>query len=85
MNFDNYDLTSNGDGTYTLTPKAGPAPIDTAALVEEYRALRGKALALKDHRDQVIAKLQALGARRDELKALLQTDGVDGDTYDPEA
>jgi len=82
MNYDNYDITDNGDGTFTLTPKTLPS-IDTLALVIEYRSIRDKGIALLDHRSQINDRLTALAARRDEIKAILQTAGIDGDTYTP--
>ena len=74
MNFDDFDLTDNGDGTFTLTPK-NPVT-DQATLIAEYRSIRDQAATLLAHRDEVIAKLQALAARRDEIRALLVTSGV---------
>lgn len=74
MNYDDYNITDNGDGTFTLTPKTLPA-IDLAALKEEYQSIRDQAVTLLAHRDEVNAKLQALAARRDELKAIYQAGG----------
>ena len=83
MDLNDFNITSNGDGTYTLTPKDPSA--DTAALVREYRRIKQKGMALLAHRNDINAKLQELVARRDEIKAILLADGVDGDTYDPDA
>jgi hypothetical protein len=78
-----YDAADNGDGTFTLTPLAISATVEE--LIREYRGIRGKAVSLLDHRDQINAKLQALKDRRDELKALVLASGVDPDVDpDPE-
>lgn len=74
MNFDDYDITDNGDGTFTLTPKALP-PIDTEALLREYRAIRDSGIALLERRSDINAKLAVLVARRDEIRALLVASG----------
>lgn len=79
MNLDDFNITDNGDGTFTLTPKN--ASVGTKALVDEYRAIKAKGLALLDHRNDINDKLQALVARRDEIKAILLAAGVDGDTW----
>lgn len=74
MNFDDYDITDNGDGTFTLTPKA-LAPIDTVALLMEYRAIRDRGLALLAQRNDISAELGILVARRDEIRAILVASG----------
>ena len=74
MNYDDYDIIDNGDGTFTLTPKTLPA-IDIDALKAEYQAVRDTAQALLAHRNDVNVKLQELAARRDELKAIYQNGG----------
>jgi len=74
MNFDDYDITDNGDGTFTLTPKTLP-PIDTVALLREYRAIRDRGLALLAQRNDINAELAVLVARRDEIRALLVASG----------
>ena len=75
MNFDDFNITSNGDGTYTLTPKNGTAQAD--ALVAEYRAIKARGENLLAKRARINAELTELVARRDELKAILLGDGVD--------
>ena len=74
-----FDVVDNGDGTFTLTPTA---PVSADALVAEYRVLREEAKRLLSRRDnfqakaqEAVAELQALRARRDELKLLLETSG----------
>lgn len=74
MTYDDYDITDNGDGTFTLTPKTLPNA-DHDEIRREYRAIRDQIVTMRDHRDQVVAKIQALVLRRDELKALLLTYG----------
>ena len=78
-----YDAVDNADGTFTLTPTAPAISASVEELIVEYRALRGKAESLLDHREQVNGKLQVLKARRDELKVLIQTSGVDPDYVAP--
>lgn len=70
MNFDDYDITDNGDGTFTLTPKV-PLTIDIAALLAEYRAVRDQGKALLAQRNEINATLAMLVARRDEIRAML--------------
>lgn len=79
MNLNDFNITDNGDGTFTLTPKDGS--ILTKELVAEYRKIKEQGAALLAHRNQINTKLQALVARRDELKAIAQGAGVDPDTY----
>ena len=74
-----FDVVDNGDGTFTLTPTA---PVTADALIAEYRAIREEAKRLLSRRDnfqakaqEAVAELQALRARRDELKLLLETSG----------
>lgn len=74
MKLDDFNLTDNGDGTFTLAPK--DPSIETAELVTEYRRIRDRALALLATRDDINTELQALAARRDELRTLATTAGV---------
>jgi hypothetical protein len=74
MNFDDYDITDNGDGTFTLTPKV-PLTIDIAALLAEYRAIRDQGKALLAQRNDINATLTLLVARRDEIRAILVASG----------
>ena len=74
-----FDVTDNGDGTFTLTPTA---PVSADDLIAEYRVIREEAKRLLSRRDnfqakaqEAVAELQALRARRDELKLLLETSG----------
>ena len=74
-----FDVVDNGDGTFTLNPTA---PVSADDLVAEYRVIREEAKRLMSRRDafqakaqEAIAELQALRARRDELKLLLETSG----------
>ena len=74
-----FDVVDNGDGTFTLTPTA---PVSADDLVAEYRVIRDEAKRLLSRRDrfqakaqEAVAELQALRARRDELKLLLETSG----------
>ena len=86
-----FDVTDNGDGTFTLTPTA---PVSALALRTEYRTLREDVVRLASRRvahkarlDATIAALTAVKARRDALKLLLETSGdteLDADlTPDP--
>lgn len=77
-----FNVTDNGDGTFTLTPTA---PVVAADLVAEYRVLREEAKRVLSRRDHfqaqaqaAVAELQALRDRRDELKLLLETAGETG-------
>ena len=74
-----FDVVDNGDGTFTLTPTA---PVSADDLIAEYRVIRDEAKRLLSRRDrfqakaqEAVAELQALRARRDELKLLLETSG----------
>ena len=74
-----FDVVDNGDGTFTLTPTA---PVSADDLIAEYRVIREEAKRLLSRRDnfqakaqEAVAELQALRARRDELKLLLETSG----------
>lgn len=74
-----FDVTDNGDGTFTLTPTA---PVSADALVAEYRVIREEVKRLVSRKDVQRAKLDATNAelvdvraRRDELKLLLETSG----------
>ena len=75
-----YDAVDNGDGTFTLSPTAPQVNATVAQLKEEYRNIKAQAEAILHHRDSVNADLQALKARRDELKLLIQTSGIDPDS-----
>lgn len=79
MNFDDYDITDNGDGTFTLTPKV-VLTIDTAALLAEYRAIRDEGKVLLSQRNDINAILATMVARRDEIRTLL----VDSGYTDPD-
>jgi len=73
MNFDAFDITDNGDGTFTLTPKD---PLtDIPELLAEYRNIRNTGLAILATRNDLNDKLAALVARRDEIRALLVAAG----------
>ena len=74
MNYDDYDITDNGDGTFTLTPKVA-LEIDTAALLAEYRAIRGEGAALLTQRNDLNTQLATLVARRDEIRTILVDSG----------
>ena len=74
MNFDDYDITDNGDGTFTLTPKVA-LTIDTAALITEYRAIRDQGVALLTQRNDINGQLAPMVARRDEIRAILVASG----------
>ena len=86
-----FDVVDNGDGTFTLTPTA---PVSADDLIAEYRVIREEAKRLLSRRDnfqakaqEAVAELQALRARRDELKLLLETSGradADDDLLPPE-
>ena len=79
MNYDDYDITDNGDGTFTLTPKVA-LEIDTAALLAEYRAIRDEGKVLLSQRNDINAILATMVARRDEIRTLL----VDSGYTDPD-
>jgi len=70
MNFDDYDITDNGDGTFTLTPKV-PLTVDTAALLAEYRTIRDEGKSVLAQRNGLNSLLATLVARRDEIRAIL--------------
>ena len=77
MNYDDFTITGNGDGTFTLTPKSKPA--DASELVQEYRRIKSRGEALLAKRQRINAELATLVARRDELRALLLAESVDPD------
>jgi hypothetical protein len=84
-----FDVTDNGDGTFTLAP-VGAAT--AAELVAEYRAVRGETRRAVAFKQKLVAKLatqnaklQALRAQRDDLKALLEAANAGPDDDEVEA
>jgi len=67
-----FDVVDNGDGTYTLTPQS---PASATELIKEYRKLRDRITALIEHRIQIVARIDEMRTRRDEIKLLLETSG----------
>lgn len=77
ISYDQFDITDNGDGTYSLTPKTGTRP--ASEIVVEYRAVRNRVKSVRAQRNLLNDKLAVLTARRDELRALILAHDPDGD------
>lgn len=83
-----FNVVDNGDGTFTLDP----ASVSSAAdLVAAYRAVRNETRHAVGYKQKLVdklatqnAKLQALRAERDDLKALLEAAGAGPDSDEEE-